>query len=172
MGSPDPAFAPGLPARLSLRCEPCLADRDKVAGLVAATGFFTPDEIAVAVELVEERLQQGKASGYEFVFAEQGAQLSGYTCFGPIPCTHGSYELYWIAVQPGCQRTGIGRMLIAHSERLMKEAGGRRVYIDTSSRFQYASTRAFYERCGYRQEALLEDFYAPGDGKVIYGKVL
>jgi GNAT superfamily N-acetyltransferase len=172
MDSLDPAFAPGLPAGLSLRCEPCIADRYKVAELVAATGFFTPAEIAVAVQLVEERLQQGKASGYEFVFAEQGTQLLGYTCFGPIPCTRGSYDLYWIAVQPDRQRTGIGSTLMAHSERLIKEAGGRRVYIDTSSRFQYVPTRAFYERCAYRQEAFLEDFYAPGDGKVIYGKTL
>ena len=172
MSSSDSAYTCALIDRLSWRCEPYSADRDKVAGLIAATRFFTPDEVALAVELVEERLQQGKASGYEFVFAEYSTQLLGYTCFGPIPCTRGSYDLYWIAVHPDQQRTGLGRTLLVHSECLMKEAGGWRVYIDTSSRLQYAPTRAFYEHCGYRQEALLEDFYAPGDGKVIYGKVL
>jgi hypothetical protein len=44
--------------------------------------------------------------------------------------------------------------------------------VETSSRTAYASTRIFYENCAYRQEALLEDFYAPGDGKVVYCKVL
>ena len=48
----------------------------------------------------------------------------------------------------------------------------RQVYIETSNREQYAPTRGFYLRCGYRQEALLKDFYAVGDDKVIYGKVL
>ena len=34
----------------------------------------------------------------------------------------------------------------------------------------YAPTRGFYLRCGYYQAALLKDFYAPGDDKVIYAK--
>jgi hypothetical protein len=46
------------------------------------------------------------------------------------------------------------------------------VYIDTSGRAQYASTRAFYEKNGYVCEARLKDFYAPGDDRVIYSKVL
>jgi hypothetical protein len=50
--------------------------------------------------------------------------------------------------------------------------GGRRIYIETSSRAQYEPTRGFYLKCGYRQETILEDFYAPGDGKVIYVKAL
>ena len=37
---------------------------------------------------------------------------------------------------------------------------------------QYESTRMFYSRRGYRQEALIPDFYAPGDAKIIYLKEL
>jgi len=54
----------------------------------------------------------------------------------------------------------------------MAALGARRVYADTSARPQYAPTRAFYEASGYAPTAFLEDFYAPGDGKVIYVKVL
>ena len=50
--------------------------------------------------------------------------------------------------------------------------GGRRVYIETSNRAQYGSTRGFYQRGGYHPEAILKDFYAPGDDKVTYVKVL
>jgi len=46
------------------------------------------------------------------------------------------------------------------------------VYIETSNRHHYAPTRGFYLRCGYTQEALLKDFYASGDDKVIYVKKL
>jgi ribosomal protein S18 acetylase RimI-like enzyme len=66
----------------------------------------------------------------------------------------------------------MGRRLIQESERLIFAAGGRRVYIETSQRSDYTSTRIFYENCGYRLEAALKDFYAPGDGKAIYCKVL
>jgi hypothetical protein len=54
----------------------------------------------------------------------------------------------------------------------MAEHGARRVYADTSSRLQYKPTRAFYLACGYVREAILADFYAPDDGKVIFVKVL
>ena len=50
--------------------------------------------------------------------------------------------------------------------------GGTRIYVDTSQRVQYASTRAFYESLGYRLETVLKDFYDQGDGKAIYCKSL
>jgi len=48
--------------------------------------------------------------------------------------------------------------------------GGRQVYADTSSSTKYAATRAFYLAQGFKQAALLEDFYRKGDGKVIFAK--
>jgi len=50
--------------------------------------------------------------------------------------------------------------------------GGCRVYIETSTRGQYQPTRGFYDQAGYRLEAVLEDFYGPGDGKAVYVKVV
>jgi GNAT superfamily N-acetyltransferase len=147
-------------------------DRHAVDRLVRATGFFSEEEIGIAVELVEERLAKGDASGYFFLFAEEGERLIGYTCFGPIPGTSHSFDLYWIAVDPGEQGRGVGRKLMAQSEMLMARRGGMHVYADTSSRPQYGPTRAFYLSCGYLQEAFLADFYAPGDGKVIFVKSL
>jgi D-alanine-D-alanine ligase len=147
-------------------------DRRAVDRLVRATGFFSEEEAEIAVELVEERLAKGDASGYFFLFAEEGDRLLGYACFGPIPGSVHSFDLYWIAVAPGEQGRGIGRTLMAASERIMAGCGARRVYADTSSRPQYEPTRAFYLACGYREEAFLADFYAPGDGKVIFVKPL
>lgn len=147
-------------------------DREAVGQLVGATGFFSKEECAIAVELVDDRLARGQASDYFFLFAEAGGRLLGYTCFGPIPGSSHSFDLYWIAVDPHTQGQGLGRKLMAGSERLMAEQGARRVYADTSSRDQYKPTRAFYLACGYVQEAFLADFYAPDDGKVIFVKVL
>jgi GNAT superfamily N-acetyltransferase len=147
-------------------------DRDAVGRLVRSTGFFSKEECAIAVELVDESLARGSASGYFFLFAEAGGRLLGYTCFGPIPGSSHSFDLYWIAVDPHTQGQGLGRKLLAESERLMAEQGVRRVYADTSSRDQYKPTRAFYLACGYVQEAFLADFYTQDDGKVIFVKVL
>jgi D-alanine-D-alanine ligase len=156
----------------SFRQEVNPEDRQKIGRLVRATGFFSEEEIGIAVELVEERLAKGDASGYFFLFAEAEDRMLGYACFGPIPGSVHSFDLYWIAIDPKEQGRGIGRALMAVSEYLMAGRGARRVYADTSSRSQYTSTRAFYRACGYREEALLDDFYAPGDGKVIFVKNL
>ncbi len=157
---------------LALREQPKAGDPGRIRRLVARTGFFSREEEAVAEELVQERLDKGEASGYYFVFAEDAGRLIGYTCFGPIPCTESSFDLYWIAVEPDLQAQGLGRHLLLESAKRIRAAGGKRIYADTSQRAQYQSTRAFYERNGFCQETILADFYAPGDGKVIYCKNL
>jgi ribosomal protein S18 acetylase RimI-like enzyme len=139
-----------------------------VRQIVASTNLFRPGEIDVAVELVETRLAKGAPSGYELLFAEQAGEVVGYACFGPNSLTVGSWDLYWIAVSPAVQGNGIGRLLLDEVQRHVAAAGGGRIYIETSHRADYAATRGFYERCGYRLEAVLEDFYAPGDSKAIY----
>jgi GNAT superfamily N-acetyltransferase len=156
----------------SLRREVRPGDPAAVRRIVASTGFFYPAECDVAVELIEERLAKGEASGYFFVFAELDGQPVAYACYGPIACTVGSYDLFWIAVDAAHQGHGLGRLLLEESERLIGAAGGRRVYIETSNRPQYVPTRGFYERCGYRCEAVLKEFYGGGDDKVIYVKAL
>jgi ribosomal protein S18 acetylase RimI-like enzyme len=155
-----------------LRTEVLPRDRESIRRLVGLTGFFHADEVDIAVELVDEHLARGPASGYHFVFADKDGAVIGYACYGAVPCTRNSYDLYWIAVDPAFQRHGLGRALTSAAESLIAEAGGERVYIDTSGREQYASTRAFYEKNGYACEARLKDFYAPGDDRVIYSKVL
>lgn len=144
------------------------SDVESIRALVTETGFFRPDEILIAAELVDERLKLGEKSGYHFVMAEKNGLLAGYGCFGPIPCTLTSHDIYWIAVAPKFQGKGLGKGILREMERLIREAGGIRVYVETSTQPNYAPTRMFYELCGYKCEAVLEDFYEPGDGKAIY----
>jgi ribosomal protein S18 acetylase RimI-like enzyme len=154
----------------SLREEVQPSDRDAVRRLVEATGFFRPDEVEVAVELVDTRLEKGEPSGYEFLFAEESGRMAGYACYGPIACALGAYDLYWIAVEPAFQGRGLGRALLNEVERRVESRSGRHVYIETSGRPQYEPTRAFYRRCGYELAAVLEDFYDRGDAKLIWRK--
>jgi ribosomal protein S18 acetylase RimI-like enzyme len=157
---------------VKFRYEVLPRDVEDVRNLVEKTGFFRGDEIAVAAELVTERLSRGPESGYHFVMAEEEGRLTGYVCYGPIPCTISSYDLYWIAVDPRLQGRGLGKALLYEAERLIKKMGGDRVYVETSSRAQYKSTRIFYEQCGYSKASVLDDFYGPGDSKATYLKLL
>jgi ribosomal protein S18 acetylase RimI-like enzyme len=168
MGHPSLIPVTDVALREDVRPDDCEA----VRAIVERTGFFRSDEVAIAVELVEENLSRGPASGYHFVFADASDIVAGYACYGPIACTASSYDLYWVAVNPQFQRKGIGRMLMAAVESRIAAAGGTRIYIDTSGRAQYAPTRAFYDGHGFRCEARLTDFYAAGDDRLIYLKIL
>jgi D-alanine-D-alanine ligase-like ATP-grasp enzyme/ribosomal protein S18 acetylase RimI-like enzyme len=154
----------------SFRNEVREADIAAVKAMVEATGKFTPVEVDVAGELVEERIAQGPASGYEFVVAEADGRLLGYACSGPATLTESGYDLYWIVVAPDMQGRGLGRLLLQRTERAMRDKGGRLLWADTSGQPLYAPTRAFYEGTGFRKAAELPDFYKDGDAKFIYVK--
>jgi D-alanine-D-alanine ligase len=157
---------------IKLRDEAQHDDLAHVRRLVESTGLFSPAEIGVAVELVEERLAKGPASGYEFVFAEAGATVLGYACYGHITVTQSSYDLYWIVVDKSQQGRGLGRRLLAEAEKRIAARGGKRIFIETSGRPDYSATQRFYERCGYFLEARIAEFYGPGDDKLIYVRKL
>jgi len=159
-----------LAIRVRTRARP--ADVRALRRLVASTGVFYPEERAIAVELLDERLRRGSKSGYEFVFVELGGTLVGYCAWGAVPLTRNSFDLYWIAVAPEVQKLGIGRRLMEFVERAVARRGGGRLYIETSSRTAYARTRRFYRAGGYRRAARLSDFYAPGDHKIVFCKTI
>ena len=168
----DAHAGPVPPAGIVFRYEVETKDIPVIEDMTRKTGFFREDEIKIAVELAQERLENGPGSGYHFVFAVREGKVVGYTCYGPIPCTLSSFDLYWIAVLPDYQTLGIGKLLLAETEKLVRRQNGLKIYIETSHKDQYASTRTFYTRCGYALTSLLEDFYGPGDGKATYCKTI
>jgi GNAT superfamily N-acetyltransferase len=148
------------------------SDIEKVRAILQSTNFFRPDEIKIAEELVEDA-EKYSQSGYHFFFAEEDKEMIGFTCYGPIACTLSSFDLFWIAVSSSSQNKGVGKQLLKITEDAIKEASkGTRVYIETSMKELYESTRSFYVKQGYRTVSVIYDFYAPGDDKVTYEKIL
>lgn len=161
-----------MPEPLSFRNQVVGADVERIRELVTGAANFSPAEIEIATELASECLARGIESGYEFIFAEYAGIVVGYACYGPIPGTHARFDLYWVAVAPDSQRHGLGAQLVVRVEAAVRQAGGERIYIDTSTSDAYAAARGFYQRMGYTRAAELPDFYQAGDGKVIFLKVL
>jgi len=75
-------------------------------------------------------------------------------------------------VDPAAQRRGIGHALLARVEAEVQARGGRLLLIETSSTAPYAPARRLYETSGYHCEAVIRDFYAPGDDLIIFRKEL
>ena len=161
-----------MPGKLTLgfRTDPKHDDLETVRDILVSTGFFYDIEIPVAVELVEDRLEYGEASGYYFLFAESGGKTIAYSCFGPIAGSEGTYDLYWIVTHNDHRGKGVGRVLLEKTHEKVREMGGRMLIAETSSLEKYAPTRHFYESMKYVKEAQISDFYKPGDGKIFYIK--
>jgi GNAT superfamily N-acetyltransferase len=147
-------------------------DRDTIVRFTHATSFFRDDEMQIAIEVLDEALAKGQAGHYQSYTAESGGIPVGWICYGPTPCTLGTFDIYWIVVAPEAQNQGIGSLLLTHAEQRIAAGGGRLSIIETSGRPIYDATCHFYLRRGYREAARLDEFYAPGDDKIIYIKRL
>lgn len=138
--------------------------------ILTATEAFTTAEVEVAMELLEIVINQPQQSDYEVAVAEALGKVAGYVLFGPVPATMGNFDLYWIAVDPAAQGTGVGQRLLEHVEEEVRQRGGRMVCLETSSQGGYSRTRSFYEKAGYQLESRIRDFYKPGDDRLTYVK--
>ena len=148
------------------------ADRGRIEEITRAVGLFRPDEIPVALEVFDEAVRAGSQDApYNALGADVDGRLSGWICWGPTPCTLGTYDLYWMAVDPALQGTGIGTALVLEMERRLS-AVARLIVVETAGRPDYGATRRFYEARGYRATATIPDFYAPGDDQVVFVKAV
>ena len=158
--------------RISYRKSPVPEDRKSIKRLLSGTRAFYRHEMEVALELLDDRLEKGPESEYMFLFCEAGGRTAGYACYGPITMARGRFDLYWIAVEAGLQRKGIGSALLGKAEAEMARLGGKYVYAETSSRKKYAPTRQFYLKNGYSRAARVPEYYARGDDKLIFMKTI
>jgi ribosomal protein S18 acetylase RimI-like enzyme len=147
------------------------ADKPALMKILKNTPEFKPYEVIVAEELVDYYLSDGAKSGYNILIADDDG-VAGYVCYGETPCTVGTWDIYWIAVSQEKRGKGIGKILDATVEAAIRKAKGRLAFIETSSTPLYENTRQFYLRRGYEQVACIQDFYMPGDDKLILQKKL
>ena len=163
-------MSPGVAASPRVSLRPAAAgDRGRIEAITRGVGLFRDDEVPVALEVFDAAVA-GDSSYTAVVAAGERDEALGWICWGATPCTLGTYDMYWVAVDPGAQGAGVGSRLVDEMERrLMGRA--RMIVVETAGRPDYAGTRAFYAARGYRQAAVIPDFYAPGDDKVVYLKL-
>jgi ribosomal protein S18 acetylase RimI-like enzyme len=135
-----------------------------------ATQFFREEEMLIAEEVITDAAHKGPGGHYQSYVLERNNVVIGWVCWGPAPCTVGTYDIYWLGVSPAHQGQGLGKKLMDLAEQYIHDAGGRLLVVETSGRESYQPTRAFYERIGYTLAAKIKDFYAPGDDKIVYTK--
>lgn len=149
------------------------ADTHALVELAGRTGVFKAFELVALGEVLDDYHAANHAHGHRAAVAVgPGGVTTGFVYHAPAAMTDRSWEVWWIAVDPAAQGTGVGRRLLDLAESDIRSAAGRAVFIETSSTPLYHATRGFYLRCGYTLAAEVADYYADGDGKVIYAKRL
>lgn len=147
-------------------------DRNKIERILTDTDNFNDNEIKIALELIDVYIKDKEQKDYEIFVDEDNDTVRGYVCIGPRPLTKGTFDLYWIAVNPGVQSKGIGSGLIKYVEDHIRSMNGRLILIETSGKESYEKERKFYDKNLYKEFVNIKDFYDEGDALVVYGKYL
>jgi ribosomal protein S18 acetylase RimI-like enzyme len=84
--------------------------------------------------------------------------------------TQGTFDLYWIVVDPHFQGKGIGSKLLGFLEDIVRGQGGRMILADASTVPQYEKTQNFYLLNGFQEVARVADYYYPGNDRITFCK--
>ncbi len=144
-------------------------DQAPILDILKRTDYFTEAEVEIADELLNSYFDESLASGY-WTYTAFTDRVAGYVCYGPTPMTEGTYDIYWIAVDPEQQGKKIGTELLSFAESDIAKHKGRLITVSTSSQEKYGSTRSFYLKRGYHEGCRIKDYYRPGDDLVVYVK--
>lgn len=147
------------------------ADTAALMLLAEALGLFEPQELAELKTMLLAYLNGETRSG-EFWLTDDDDDHGpvGVAYCAPERMTEGTWNLLFIAIHPDHQGQGRGGQLIRQVEHLLKARGAHLLIAETLAEFEL--TRAFYRQCGYREQACIPDFYAPGADKIVYCKPL
>lgn len=149
------------------------SERKSIEDILRSTEYFYEFEIETALEIADDTLRKGmEKSGYNWMKVTDEEGLVAFANYGKNSFSTHSWDLYWIAVHHNSRNKKLGSLLLKAIEDDVRKSGGKILWIETSGRPLYASTEGFYKRNGYTLRASLEDFYATGDPKQIYSKVL
>jgi len=148
-------------------------DRTRLQSILISTRFFTPEEIEVAMEVIDIVLTDPNQRDYKIdCMVDDQDQAIGYICYGPVTMTQSTFDLYWIEVDQTFQGEGIGSKLLDFLEKNLRDMGGRMILADTSSISQYERTQRFYLKEGFQEVARVPDYYSPSNDRITYCKRL
>ncbi len=145
-------------------------DTTALIAIAKATGLFEPSQLDEIKQMLTEYFSNSDRQNLWFTDDDNEPVAIAYC--EPERMTHQTWNLQLIAVRPDRQRQGRGALLLRYVEQALTEKGGRILLAETSGVPGFESTREFYRKCGYKEEARIRDFYEAGDDKIVYRKVL
>lgn len=148
-----------------------IRDREEIERILSEVRVFLPQEIEVALEVIDSYLS-GSPDYIIKVAVDETDRALGYICYGKTPLTDALWDVYWIVVGRDFQGKGIASRLMEFMEGDLIAKRARAIMVETSSIPEYKPARDFYVRRGFNEVCRIEDFYAEGNDKLIYRKNL
>lgn len=111
----------------------------------------------------------------QYTLMEQG-KVIGVTGCRYIEDTDRSYWLSWTYVDREYRGQGVGRAMLEELLGLLTERGVRKLFVNTSDLADpqrgsvYQDAIKMYEALGFRLELKYDDYYAPGESRLTYGR--
>ena len=144
-------------------------DSDALLAIIQSSGQFDENGLAHVKETFDSYLE-GKSEDLWFT-ADDGEPVGVAYC-APEPVTDGTWNLLMLWTRDDRNGQGHGSALVSRVEKVLTERNVRLLVVETSGLPDFESARAFYSKCGFTQEARIKNFFAAGDDKIIYTKLL
>jgi ribosomal protein S18 acetylase RimI-like enzyme len=149
--------------------ETIAGDSAALLAIVERSDQFDANGLAHVKETLVNYLE-GKSEDLWFT-ADDGEPVGVAYC-APEPVTDGTWNLLMLWTRHDRHGQGHGSALVSHVEKILIERGVRLLIVETSGSAAFETARAFYDRCGFTQEARIQNFFAAGDDKIVYTKPL
>jgi ribosomal protein S18 acetylase RimI-like enzyme len=143
-------------------------DRPDVLDLAADSGLFD----ASGAALVGERFDAFVLGDESAWFIADDPGPAGVVYCAPEPLTDRCWNVLMLAVRPAAHGRGVGQALMRHIEAAFSVRGARLLLVETSGLPAFERPRRFYAGLGYREVARIPDYYAAGDDKIVFTRML
>lgn len=147
-------------------------DKSALIALAEATGIFEASELEGLAGMVSAYFDGHLDADHFWIVDEAEGALCSAAYYAVETMAYGVWNLYFIGVLPARQRQGCGEALLHHVEHVLRARGERLLLIETSSLDAFEGVRRFYRKHGYDEEARIQDFYKPGEDKIVFRKAL
>lgn len=122
-------------------------------------------------EMISDYFNNAETEDIWFTFLIDEKPIAIAYCI-PEKLTEGTYNLLAIGVSQNAQRKGVASAMMEYIEQQLKRKNGRLLLVETSSDEAQIAARKLYQKIGYKQVAMIDDFWKDGEDKIVFLKHL
>ncbi|MEM8834780.1 MAG: GNAT family N-acetyltransferase [Planctomycetota bacterium] len=137
-----------------------------------SSGLFEDEQVQALADIIRRHFAGQSERQEIWVGAFDGREAHGLAYGASEMMTDRVWNLLFVAVRPDQRGSGIGNTLIEAVEERLRRLDTRMVIVETTNGADFVAARGLYTKHGYEQEGTVRDFYAQGQDKITFRKLL